>query len=74
MRTLATTDQIIPDGRIRRTTHNVTRWDGTMVRRWVALAADQASRTLRRLRGHQRMQKLVAALRTHDAQLEPRNC
>lgn len=73
MRTLATTNPIeFLNSRIRKTTHNVTRWDGTMVLRWVALAADEASKTFRRLRGHQGMPKLVAALRAHDAQLEPK--
>lgn len=72
MRTLATTNPIeFLNSRIRKTTHNVTRWDGTMVLRWVALALDEASKTFRRLRGHQGMPKLVAALRAHDAQLEP---
>jgi putative transposase len=73
MRTLATTNPIeFLNSRIRKTTHNVTRWDGTMVLRWVALAADEASKTFRRLRGHQGMPKLVAALRAHDAQLDPK--
>jgi putative transposase len=71
MRTLATTNPIeFLNSRIRKTTHNVTRWDGTMVLRWVALALDEASKTFRRLRGHQGMPKLVAALRAHDMQLE----
>jgi putative transposase len=73
MRTLATTNPIeFLNSRIRKTTHNVTRWDGTMVLRWVALALDEASKTFRRLRGHQGMPKLVAALRAHDVQLEPK--
>jgi len=73
MRTLATTNPIeFLNSRIRKTTHNVTRWDGTMVLRWVALALDEASKTFRRLRGHQGMPKLAAALRAHDVQLEPK--
>jgi transposase-like protein len=72
-RTLATTNPIeFLNSRIRKTTHNVARWDGTMVLRWVALATDEASKTFRRLRGHQGMPKLVAALRAHDTQLEPK--
>ena len=71
MRTLATTNPIeFLNGRIRKTTHNVTRWDGTMVLRWVALALDEASKTFRKLRSHQGMPKLVAGLRAHDALLE----
>jgi transposase-like protein len=67
MRTLATTNPIeFLNGRIRKTTHNVTRWDGTMVLRWVALALDEASKTFRKLRSHQGMPKLVAALRACD--------
>jgi transposase-like protein len=73
MRTLATTNPIeFLNSRIRKTTHNVTRWDGTMVLRWVALALDEASKTFRRLRGHQGMPMLVAALNAHDLQLEPK--
>ena len=71
MRTLATTNPIeFLNSRIRKTTHNVTRWDGTMVLRWVALACHEASKTFRRLRAYVAMPKLVAALRAHDAQLD----
>jgi len=74
MRTLATTNPIeFLNSRIRKTTHNVTRWDGTMVLRWVALAADEASKTFRKLRGYVAMPKLVAALRDHDAQLDTKS-
>lgn len=74
MRTLATTNPIeFLNSRIRKTTHNVTRWDGTMVLRWVALALDEASKTFRRLRGYVAMPKLVAALRAHDAQLDTKS-
>jgi putative transposase len=74
MRTLATTNPIeFLNSRIRRTTHNVARWDGTMVLRWVALACDEASKTFRRLRGYVAMPKLVAALRAHDAQLDTKS-
>lgn len=74
MRTLATTNPIeFLNSRIRKTTHNVTRWDGTMVLRWVALALGEASKTFRRLRGYVAMPKLVAALRAHDAQLDTKS-
>lgn len=74
MRTLATTNPIeFLNSRIRKTTHNVTRWDGTMVLRWVALALDEASKTFRKLRGYEAMPKLVAALRAHDAQLDTKS-
>src|ERR1019366_1106402 len=74
MRTLATTNPIeFFNSRIRKTTHNVTRWDGTMVLRWVALALGEASKTFRRLRGYVAMPKLVAALRAHDAQLDTKS-
>ena len=72
-RTLATTNPIeFINGRIRKTTHNVTRWEGgEMILRWLALALDEAAKTFRKLRGHKGMPKLVAALRAHDAQLDP---
>lgn len=72
-RTLATTNPIeFINGRIRKTTHNVTRWDGgEMVMRWLAVALGEASKTFRKLRGSKGMPKLVAALRAHDAQLTP---
>ena len=74
MRTLATTNPIeFLNSRIRKTTHNVTRWDGTMVLRWVALALVEASKTFRKLRGYEAMPKLVAALRAHDAQLDTKS-
>ena len=73
-RTLATTNPIeFLNGRIRKTTHNVTRWDGSMVLRWVALALDEAAKTFRKLRGHKGMPKLVAALRAHDATIDPKS-
>ena len=72
-RTLSTTNPIeFINGRIRRTTRNVAKWDGgTMVMRWLAIAVIEASKTFRKLRGHKGMPKLVAALRAHDAKLEP---
>jgi transposase-like protein len=72
-RTLATTNPIeFLNGRIRKTTHNVTRWEsGEMVLRWLAQAAHEASKTFRKLRGYKAMPKLVAALRAHDATIDP---
>ena len=72
-RTLSTTNPIeFINGRIRKTTHNVARWDGgEMVLRWLAVALIEASKTFRKLRGHKGMPKLVAALRAHDAELNP---
>ena len=60
------------NGRIRRTTHNVARWDsGDMVMRWLAVALVEAAKTFRQLRGCKGMPKLVAALCAHDAKLKP---
>lgn len=72
-RTLSTTNPIeFVNGRIRRTTHNVARWDsGDMVLRWLAVALDEAAKTFRKLRGHGGMPKLIAALRAHDLKLRP---
>lgn len=73
-RTLATTNPIeFINGRIRRTTANVAKWDGgEMILRWLALALGEASKTFRKLRGYKGMPKLVAALRALDDQLTPR--
>jgi transposase-like protein len=73
-RTLATTNPIeFINGRIRKTTHNVDRWQsGEMILRWVAVALVEASRTFRKLRGYKDMPKFVAALRAHDATLKPK--
>lgn len=72
-RTLSTTNPIeFVNGRIRKTTHNVARWDGgEMVLRWLAVALLEASKTFRKLRGYKGMPKLVAALRAHDTKLTP---
>lgn len=72
-RTLATTNPIeFINGRIRKTTHNVTKWEsGEMVLRWLSLALDEASKTFRKLRGYKGMPKLVAALRAHDENIKP---
>jgi transposase-like protein len=73
MRTLATTNPIeFINSRVRKTTHNVTRWEsGEMVVRWLALALDETSKTFRKLRGYKGMPKLVAALRAHDESITP---
>jgi putative transposase len=67
-RTLSTTNTIeFVNSRIRKTTHNVTKWNGgSMALRWVAVALVEASKTFRKLRGHKGMPTLVAALRAHD--------
>jgi transposase-like protein len=72
-RTLATTNPIeFVNGRIRKTTHNVTKWSsGTMAMRWVAAALVEASKTFRKLRGYKGMPILVAALREHDQPIKP---
>ena len=72
-RTLSTTNAIeFVNSRIRKTTHNVTKWNGgTMVLRWLAVALGEASKTFRKLRGYKGMPALVAALRAHDATLKP---
>ncbi len=72
-RTLSTTNPIeFINGRIRKTTHNVAKWEsGEMVLRWLSLALNEAAKTFRKLRGHKGMPELVAALRAHDARLKP---
>lgn len=71
-RTLVTTNPIENlNSVIRRIHHNVKRWqDGTMVLRWVAIGLQEATKGFRRLKGHEGMPKLVAALRAHDARLD----
>lgn len=72
-RTLSTTNPIeFINGRIRKTTHNVDRWDGgEMVLRWLAVSLLEAAKTFRKLRGYKAMPLLVAALRDHDSKLKP---
>lgn len=56
---------------IRRITRNVKRWrDGSMIRRWVALAIVEAQKKFRRVKGHVHMPALVAALRADEATIE----
>jgi len=72
-RVLSTTNAIeFVNSRIRKTTHNVTKWTGgTMVLRWVAVALVEVSKTFRKLRGYKAMPTLLAALRAHEATLDP---
>lgn len=72
-RTLSTTNPIeFINGRVRKTTHNVARWDGgEMVLRWLAVALGEAAKTFRKLRGYKGIPKLVTALRAHDEKLTP---
>ena len=71
-RTLVTTNPIENlNSVLRRIHHNVKRWQGgTMVLRWVAIGLQEATKGFRRLKGHEGMPKLVAALRAHDARLD----
>jgi putative transposase len=57
----------------RTTTRNVKRWrdDGDMRRRWCAAGLLEAERKFRRVRGHNQMPHLVAALRRHAATATP---
>jgi transposase-like protein len=74
-RTLSTTNAIeFVNSRIRKKTHNVTKWnDGTMVLRWVAVALVETSKTFRKLRAYVGMPKLIAALRDHDGTLNSKS-
>lgn len=74
-RTLATTNPIENlNSVLRRIHHNVKRWQGgTMVLRWVAVGLHEAVKGFRRLKGHEGMPKLVAALRAHDDGLQKEN-
>jgi len=71
-RTLVTTNPIENlNSVLRRIHHNVKRWrDGTMVLRWVAIGLHEATKGFRRLKGHEGMPKLVAALRERDVCLD----
>jgi putative transposase len=71
-RTLVTTNAIENlIGSVRNLGRRVRRWkDGKMILRWAATALIEASKQFRRLRGHAGMNKLVTALRAHDAVLD----
>jgi transposase-like protein len=61
-------------GRVREIGRRVKRWqNGTMVLRWTAAGVLEAERGFRKLVGYCAMPILVAALRAHDAQLEPKS-
>jgi transposase-like protein len=70
-RTLVTTNPIENmNGSLRRTQRNVKRWQsGSMVLRWVGIGLREASKGFRRIKGHEGMPQLVAALRAHEARL-----
>ena len=77
-RTFSTTNAIENmNGSLRRICRNVKRWRGQkMIRRWVALGIAEAQRRFRRVKGHQQMPALVAALRpttTETTTLEKKN-
>ena len=56
--------------RTRSVKRNVKRWrNGQMVVRWVAAGVLEAVKGFRRLKGHEEMPKLVAALRARDRRL-----
>ena len=57
----------------RTTTRNVKRWrdEGDMRRRWCAAGLLEAERKFRRVRGHDQMPDLVAALARHAATVTP---
>lgn len=71
-RTFATTNAIENlNGTLRRVMRNVKRWrDDKMIRRWVALGVAEAQRRFRRVKGHEQMPDLVAALRPGGATSE----
>lgn len=64
-RTFSTTNAIENmNGTLRRVCRNVKRWQGeSMIRRWIALGVSEAQSKFRRVKGHQQMPSLVAALR-----------
>jgi len=64
-RTFSTTNAIENmNGTLRRICRNVKRWQGEgMIRRWIALGIVEAQRRFRRVKGHQQMPILIAALR-----------
>ena len=64
-RTLSTTNSIENmNSTLRRISRNVKRWQGDeMIQRWMTLGVAQAQKTFRRVKGHQDINTLVAALR-----------
>jgi putative transposase len=65
VRTFSTTNAIENlNSSLRRVCRNVKRWRGDhMIRRWIALGIGEAQRKFRRVKGHQQMPVLIAALR-----------
>ncbi|MDO8475852.1 MAG: hypothetical protein Q7W02_06575 [Candidatus Rokubacteria bacterium] len=50
-------------GTVRHVTRNVKRWhDAAMIRRWAGLGLGRAATPFRRIKGHQELETLVAAL------------
>jgi hypothetical protein len=59
------------NGTLRRICRNVKRWQGeSMIRRWIALGVSEAQSKFRRVKGHQQMSSLVAALRPDTMTVE----
>jgi hypothetical protein len=59
------------NGTLRRVCRNVKRWrDEGMIRRWIALGVGEAARKFRRVKGHEQMPALVAALRPGTKTME----
>jgi transposase-like protein len=72
LRTFSTTNAIENmNGTLRRISRNVKRWQGeSMIRRWMALGISEAQSKFRRVKGHEQMSKLVAALRPNTTTME----
>jgi len=70
-RTLRSTNPIENlNGAIAEYTHHVKRWrGGRMILRWVGAAMAEAATHFRRIRGHEDLPKLVAALRRHEEKI-----
>jgi transposase-like protein len=58
------------NGSIAAYTHHVKRWrGGRMILRWVGAAMAEAATHFRRIRGHEDLPKLIAALRRHEEKI-----
>ena len=70
-RTLCSTNPIENlNGAIAEYTHHVKRWrGGRMILRWVGAAMAEAATHFRRIRGHDDLPKLVAALQRHEEKI-----
>ena len=61
-------------GNVRDVSARVKRWrSGRMVLRWCAAGMLEAERHFRRIKGHEKLKKLVTQLRKHDAKLDGRS-